>query len=116
MNRHRSLEVAGGGGVETESIARILSTSDIRHQTSNLKHLRLRVKSPWRQTSNNFAFRPVEAGLLRSRAKLSTADAIIAIQAMAADAELVHKDPEFESAAGLKQRRLPYKSKPARKR
>jgi PIN domain. len=58
----------------------------------------------------------IEAGLLRSRAKLSTADAIIAIQAMAADAELVHKDAEFESVVGLKQRRLPYKSKPARKR
>ena len=58
----------------------------------------------------------VEAGLLRSHAKLSTADAIIAIQAMAADAELVHKDPEFESVAGLKHRRLPYKAKAARRR
>jgi hypothetical protein len=35
---------------------------------------------------------------------------------MAADAEFVHKDPGFESVVGLKQRRLPYKSKPARKR
>lgn len=58
----------------------------------------------------------VKAGLLRSHAKLSTADALIAIQAMAADAELVHKDPEFESVADLKQRRLPYKSKAAKTR
>jgi predicted nucleic acid-binding protein len=58
----------------------------------------------------------VAAGLLRSYARLSTADAIIAIQAMAADVELVHKDPEFESVAELKQRRLPYKSKSATKR
>ena len=58
----------------------------------------------------------IAAGLLRSQLNLSTADAIIAIQAMAADAELVHKDPEFESVAGLKQRPLPYKSKPSRKR
>jgi hypothetical protein len=35
---------------------------------------------------------------------------------MAAEAELVHKDPEFESVVGLRQRRLPYKSKNARKR
>src|SRR5438093_11988500 len=38
----------------------------------------------------------VEAGLLRSRVKLSTADALIATQAMGIDAELVHKDPEFD--------------------
>lgn len=53
----------------------------------------------------------LEAGLLRSRVKLSTADAIIAVQAMVFDAELVHKDPEFEAIIGLKQRRLPYKPK-----
>jgi predicted nucleic acid-binding protein len=58
----------------------------------------------------------VEAGLLRSHAKLSTADAIIAIQAIAAEAELVHKDPEFDSVPGLKHRRLPYKTKAARRR
>ena len=52
----------------------------------------------------------VAAGLLRARLRLSTADAIIATQAMAADAELVHKDPEFEAVAGLRQRRLPYKT------
>ena len=57
-----------------------------------------------------------EAGWLRARHRLSTADAIIATQAMAAAAELVHKDPEFESLRGLRQRRLPYKAKSARKR
>ncbi len=51
----------------------------------------------------------MHAGWLRGRHKLSTPDAIIAVQAMAADAELVHKDPEFESVPGLKQKRLPYK-------
>lgn len=51
----------------------------------------------------------VEAGWLRGRHKLSTADAIIAVQAMAAAAELVHKDPEFEAVVGLQQQRLPYK-------
>lgn len=58
----------------------------------------------------------IEAGLLRERIKLSTADAIIAVQAMAAGAELVHKDPEFEAVAGLRQRALPYKTRSSRKR
>ncbi len=53
----------------------------------------------------------LEAGLLRTSVKLSTADSIIAIQAMEADAELVHKDPDFEAVAGLRQRPLPYKTK-----
>lgn len=57
-----------------------------------------------------------EAGWLRSRHRLSTADAIIAVQAMAAGAELVHKDPEFESVLSLRQRRLPYKRSSARTR
>jgi len=58
----------------------------------------------------------VEAGLLRSRVKFSTADAIIATQAMALDIELVHKDPEFDHVAGLRHRRLPYKKKARCKR
>lgn len=56
-----------------------------------------------------------EAGWLRGRYRLSTADAIIAIQAMTAGAELVHKDPDFETVAGLRQRPLPYKSRSATK-
>ncbi|MGI8437695.1 MAG: PIN domain-containing protein [Chthoniobacterales bacterium] len=58
----------------------------------------------------------VDAGLLRNRVKLSTADAIIAVQAMAAAAELVHKDPEFEVVANLRQRCLPYKKRAANPR
>jgi predicted nucleic acid-binding protein len=57
-----------------------------------------------------------QGGWLRARHKLSTADAIIAAQAMAANAELVHKDPEFDQVAGLKHRRLPYKKKSSRRR
>lgn len=55
-------------------------------------------------------------GWLRARHKLSTTDAIIAAQAMAANAELVHKDPEFDQVPGLKYRRLPYKTKSRRRR
>lgn len=57
-----------------------------------------------------------EAGWLRSRHRLSTADAIIAVQALAADAVLVHKDPEFEAVLGLRQRPLPYKTAKVRRR
>ena len=55
-------------------------------------------------------------GWLRAGHKLSTADAVIAAQALAANAELVQKDPEFDRVPGLKHRRLPYKSKAVRKR
>lgn len=55
-------------------------------------------------------------GWLRARHKLSTADAIIAAQAIATNAELVHKDPEFDQIPGLKHRRLPYKTKFGRRR
>src|SRR5262245_35339983 len=58
----------------------------------------------------------IEGGWLRARHKLSTADSIIAAQAIATNAELVHKDPEFDAVPGLKQRRLPYKTRSARKR
>jgi ribonuclease VapC len=53
----------------------------------------------------------VAAGLLRAQHRLSTADAIIATQAVDARAELVHKDPEFEAVPGLNQHRLPYKTR-----
>jgi predicted nucleic acid-binding protein len=51
----------------------------------------------------------LRAGILRGGHRLSTADAVIAVQAQDAGATLVHKDPEFEKVAGLKQLRLPYK-------
>jgi ribonuclease VapC len=57
-----------------------------------------------------------EGGWLRARHKLSTADAIIAAQAIATNAELVHKDPEFDRIPSLKHRRLPYKTKSRRRR
>lgn len=51
----------------------------------------------------------LRAGLLRGRHRLSTADAVIAVQAQDSGAALVHKDPEFEVVANLKQVCLPYK-------
>ncbi len=84
------------------SVCRDYDEATAREDIRLLKELAVQIEAPTDQQC-------VEAGLLRRSVKLSTADAIIAIQAMAAGAELVHKDPEFEPVIGLKQRPLPYK-------
>ncbi len=48
-----------------------------------------------------------EAALVKSRGGLSVADAWIASLALLHDAELVHKDPEFDAVEGLRSHRLP---------
>ena len=48
------------------------------------------------------------AARLKAPGRLSLADAWIASLAMMVDAELVHKDPEFDGIGGLKALRLPY--------
>lgn len=50
-----------------------------------------------------------KAAWVKSRAPLSVADAWNAALALILDAELVHKDPEFDRVPDLKHRRLPYK-------
>ena len=55
------------------------------------------------------------AAWVKSRASLSVADAWNAALALILDAELVHKDPEFDKVPDLKHRRLPYKEKNKRK-
>ena len=49
------------------------------------------------------------AAWVKSRASLSLADAWNAALALMLDAELVHKDPEFDRVPDLKHHRLPYK-------
>lgn len=49
------------------------------------------------------------AASLKARHPMSLADAWIAATAIACDAVLVHKDPEFESVRGMAQEQLPYK-------
>lgn len=51
------------------------------------------------------------AARLKARAGLSLGDAWNASLALLLDAELVHKDPEFDDVKGLKSLRLPYKPK-----
>ncbi|HEX3130354.1 MAG TPA: PIN domain-containing protein [Thermoanaerobaculia bacterium] len=51
------------------------------------------------------------AARLKAKARLSLGDAWNASLALLLDAELVHKDPEFDEVTGLKSLRLPYKPK-----
>ncbi len=95
--------------VSTVSLAEVVSAvARVHGEEAARDDLRLLLEMPVR-------FEPptaedcVAAGWLRARHKLSTADAIIAAQAMNARAELVHKDPELEAIVGLNQRKLPYK-------
>ena len=91
------------------NICRDYDEATAREDIRLLKELAVSIEAPTDEQS-------IQAGLLRGRMKLSSADAIIAVQAMAAGAELVHKDPEFESVPGLRQRALPYKTRRALKR
>lgn len=52
-----------------------------------------------------------QAAHVKSKAGLSVADAWNAALALMRDAELVHKDPEFDQVEGLRRVRLPYKDK-----
>jgi ribonuclease VapC len=95
--------------VSTVSLAEIVATVARLHGEETARDdLRLLLEMPVQ-----FASPTVEdcttAGWLRARHKLSTADAVIAAQAIAAQAELVHKDPELEVIPDLKQHKLPYK-------
>jgi predicted nucleic acid-binding protein len=49
------------------------------------------------------------AAIVKSRGRLSFADAWVASLALMRDAVLVHKDPEFDAVQDLKHLRLPYK-------
>lgn len=56
------------------------------------------------------------AARLKASGRLSLADAWIASLAMMEDAELVHKDPEYDGVPGLKALRLPYRRQGRRRR
>jgi predicted nucleic acid-binding protein len=48
------------------------------------------------------------AARVKAQGKVSFAAAWVAALALLRDAELVHKDPEFDAVTGLKTLRLPY--------
>jgi predicted nucleic acid-binding protein len=84
------------------SIARVHGEEAAREDLRLIREMPLQFLSP---SADDCA----AAGWLRAQHKLSTADAIIAAQALAAKAELIHKDPELESIPDLKHLKLPYK-------
>jgi predicted nucleic acid-binding protein len=54
------------------------------------------------------------AARLKATVRLSLGDAWVASLALIAEADLVHKDPQFENVPDLKMVRLPYKERGAR--
>jgi predicted nucleic acid-binding protein len=62
---------------------------------------------------SNQAWREV-AAMVKAQGKLSVVDAWAAALALMEDAELVHKDPEFETVSDLKMLTLPYKPRRGR--
>jgi predicted nucleic acid-binding protein len=69
---------------------------------------------PVEVAESNYAWRR-RAARVKSESKLSLGDAWIASLALIIDAELIHKDPEFDAVASLKHLRLPY-TQPTRRR
>jgi len=55
-----------------------------------------------------------EATRIKSRGRLSFADSWVAALALLRDAELVHKDPEFDSFDEVRVLKLPYKQRTRR--
>jgi predicted nucleic acid-binding protein len=55
------------------------------------------------------------AARIKAPGKISFADAWVAALALLSDAELVHKDPEFDAVPSLKALRLPYDRDSARR-
>ena len=90
------------------SVARVHGENVAREDLALILTMPVQIDSPTARQCG-------EAGWLRWRYKISTADAIIATQAITNDAELVHKDPEFEAIVGLRQQQLPYKTKSPRR-
>ena len=90
-------------------LRRGMAADDVDYWLDAIQDLPVRViesATPWRRA----------AAAVKSQAKLSLADAWMAALALMNDAELVHKDPEFDSVAGLKHIRLPYDTKTAKGR
>lgn len=84
------------------ALARAFGENAARDDLRLILEMPVEIRSPTRDDC-------IAAGGLRAQFRLSTAHAIIAAQARAAGAELVHKDPELEAVPELKQRKLPYK-------
>lgn len=80
-------------------LLRSLSESDVELSLTAIENWPVEIMestTPWRRL----------AAQLKARFRLSLADAWIASLALLHDAQLVHKDPEFDAVPGLKALRL----------
>lgn len=68
---------------------------------------------PVRMVESDPVWRDI-AAQLKARGRLSVVDAWAAALALMEDAQLVHKDPQFEGVPNLKMLALPYKPRGAR--
>jgi predicted nucleic acid-binding protein len=86
--------------------------SVLRRYDSEWRDEALRLVQTWpaMTVESNLQWRR-EAARVKAGASLSVADAWNAALALLLDAELVHKDPEFDQVEGLRSLRLPYKPK-----
>jgi predicted nucleic acid-binding protein len=81
-----------------------------------LRSMPLRDVEHWINVALNWPIEVVEstsewrsaAAAVKAVDRVSLADAWVASLALLREAELLHKDPEFDSVAGLKHLRLPY--------
>jgi len=81
-------------------LRRTLPTPEVEHHMAALREWPAVIE----ESSPAWGQRAAE---VKSRGGLSVADAWIASLALLHDAELVHKDPEFDSVEGLRSCRLP---------
>jgi predicted nucleic acid-binding protein len=81
-------------------LRRTLSAPEVEHAMAALREWPVTIA----ESSPEWGRRAAE---LKSRGGLSVADAWIASLALLSDAELVHKDPEFDAVEGLRSHRLP---------
>jgi predicted nucleic acid-binding protein len=65
---------------------------------------------PVEMSESYYSWGRASAGV-KALGKISLADAWVASLALLADAELVHKDPEFDAVPDLKHLRLPYRAR-----
>lgn len=84
------------------------STLRVRDRTTTERALSVIQAWPAKRTESSPEWGR-RAAWVKSQVSLSVGDAWNAALALMLDAELVHKDPEFDHVPGLKHCRLPYK-------
>jgi predicted nucleic acid-binding protein len=98
----------------TQIFVPFLALMEVEYQF--LRAMPLRDVEHWINVTLNWPIEVVEstpdwrgaAAAIKAVGKVCLADAWVAALALLKDAELIHKDPEFDAVVGLKHLRLPY--------